>query len=702
MKGKYNGYAMQVIAKEPEANEIFNRNGKTAVIKTAATLHTPKSIKLVFKYLLTDKAFIDAGRGDEIHFNGKVFVSPNRFKGTPLYKQVLNETIDLMTQAFTDHLDKHATKSDREKIDSVASMLGNTDEEKRKIMTAYYTYNYILSFNFDEEVISKKEQSKLMKEVSDYFFKRITYSKNENEHIKSEILHTDNGHPHLHCMISRHNNKSKKLNLDNMHYRMMFTIAELETIHPKFKNLLDKTVSRAIEENMMPKSLEQKEELESLIDKIIDNKLDKEAIRQMLADNGIELIQHMHENKLTHALLKFQGNTISYNNLDKKSKVKIQQFIEVKNQDKASTLNFEELMETAKSITNDKTLNSYKEISAAFESKGLYLIPNINKKEALNGFTVFVPSLNQKFKLSTLQLTAKDLKVDITKIEDLKLLKKQKVVNSKIMHTDLKTGQKVEVYQGSGEIMMIDSLGNHRPLYKKRKKLSDYPTLLEYMNDKDKFDISLKRMNYSESSNSFTNNRGQKLIQIVEMDVKNNVLTAAISSPTPKNDKHTAKITVQLYLEAGFKGIEITKMGSLTLAREIWLEARLQGLEMNGYQPTPADLKELAIEQQKRVLECRQKNLEAMLAYKATGAAFDIKTVSNAYSKDIDRSPIAYALIDLIKNDLDPMLLMNPPKKFSGNKADSKDIIKYEKLILDIAQREIPSKIEQIKKIKLK
>lgn len=259
---------------------------------------------------------------------------------------------------------------------------------------------------------------------------------------------------------------------------------------------------------------------------------------------------------------------------------------------------------------------------------------------------------------------------------------------SKILVTSVKSGKEEEVIMIGNEAMIIDSLGNMRPLFKKRKKVGDYPSLLAYMQDNGgKFQIALKTR-FTFKNDCFYKGNVEKF-RITQHDDKN--LKTSVSS----TDVMTARAVAQLYLDSGYTGFRITSAGSDMAARNLWREGSVLGLKVEGYTPKPEDLAWLKEKVQPKIEQARAKNLAAITDYKIHRKPFDIKVASNQWGS-IDRSPVAYAFVDLLKAGLDPMLVLNTPRK-GQNKATDDDLKEMYKLILKTTLHECPEHLAKAK-----
>ncbi|WP_236468954.1 hypothetical protein, partial [Pseudomonas sp. PA-3-10C] len=259
---------------------------------------------------------------------------------------------------------------------------------------------------------------------------------------------------------------------------------------------------------------------------------------------------------------------------------------------------------------------------------------------------------------------------------------------SKILVTSVKTGKEEEIIMIGNEAMIIDALGNMRPLFKKRKKVGDYPSLLAYMQDNGgKFQIALKTR-FTFRGDCFYKGNVEKF-RITQHDADN--LRTSVSS----TDVMTARAVAQLYLDSGYTGFRITSAGSDMAARNLWREGSVLGLKVEGYTPKPEDLAWLKEKVQPKIEQARAKNLAAITDYKTHRKPFDIKVASNQWGS-IDRSPVAYAFVDLLKAGLNPMLVLNPPRK-GQNKATDDDLKEMYKLILKTTLHECPEHLAKAK-----
>ncbi|MER0548148.1 hypothetical protein AAA536_07870 [Pseudomonas aeruginosa] len=326
----------------------------------------------------------------------------------------------------------------------------------------------------------------------------------------------------------------------------------------------------------------------------------------------------------------------------------------------------------------DKPLN---EIDKILNRSGYGLNCHVNNGE-VQGYGLVLLDVNHSISLGKYGMDRRKIKPNPEQAVALK--EKYR----KIVVTNVKTGKEEEIIMIGNEAMIVDALGNMRPLFRKRKRVNDYPSLLAYMQDNGgKFQIALKTRFTFKDHRFYRNN--VETFRITQND-SNNLKTSVSST-----DVMTARAVAQLYLDSGYTGFRITSAGSDTAARNLWREGSLLGLKVEGYTPTPQDLAWLKEKVQPKIEQARAKNLEAINDYKAQRKPFDIKVASNQWGS-IDRTPVAFAFVDLLKAGLNPMMVLNPPRK-GQNKATDDDLKEMYQLILKTTLHECPQHLAKAK-----
>lgn len=335
----------------------------------------------------------------------------------------------------------------------------------------------------------------------------------------------------------------------------------------------------------------------------------------------------------------------------------------------------------AKIILEQNRDKSLSEIDKILNRSGYGLNCHVNNGE-VQGYGLVLLDVNHSISLGKYGMDRRKIKPNP---EQAVALKNK---YSRILVTSVKTGKEEEIIMIGNEAMIIDALGNMRPLFKKRKKVGDYPSLLAYMQDNGgKFQIALKTR-FTFRGDCFYKGNVEKF-RITQHDADN--LRTSVSS----TDVMTARAVAQLYLDSGYTGFRITSAGSDMAARNLWREGSVLGLKVEGYTPKPEDLAWLKEKVQPKIEQARAKNLAAITDYKTHRKPFDIKVASNQWGS-IDRSPVAYAFVDLLKAGLNPMLVLNPPRK-GQNKATDDDLKEMYKLILKTTLHDCPEHLAKAK-----
>lgn len=579
------------------------------------------------------------------------------------YKEDVNELSKSVAAAFEENFYIFATSQERINYEISKALSGSTNEDRKQIQKAFLAFNYSIGINDDEaQGLSEEEKAELLHSMNEYMIKKLTNSKTVNS-LYSAAVHFNTGKPHLHCMLSYHDFNGKKLNLQDMYLRINEALIELEN-HKYFGRFLNKTNTLAAELKNRP-TLSVKEETEDLLKKSFSNdSFNFKETHKMLISNKI-VVKPMHK----RTLISRKGMPdIDVKFLDTEIKVGIQRYIEIKQiQEKHKNFDLVESLNKMKSIiTENSNLNS-KELNEVLKKEGFELIENRTKSGQLNGLSIKIKEINETVKMSTLGVRKKDIPN---------------------VHIDLKTGKRYEVYQGADGIMIIDGNGNHKLL---RRTTPKKKALFCFMPDSGwNYDILLgTHYQFSPENKTFYNRNGKPKFQIVEQDKEGSKLQVSISSATASD----AKAVIQLYLVNGFKGVNITRSSSPAQAREIWRQGQLLGAEIAGYDPSKEDLAWLKEQREKAIEQVRMKNLEAFKAFKDTGKFFEVKVVENQWL-EVDRKPIAYAYVDLLKLGMNPYLLQSPPRK-QGKRGTESDLTENYHFILSTVAKEAPELLEK-------
>lgn len=690
------------------------KGGKKFVSKAREFIHTREGLKSVIKYLISESLHLkQQGIIQRIPTELTALVAlpfPFVYHGQACYEKKLNEYSYAVADALIEVWEKNATAAELKQIKHNQTLKGGTEAERAEIMKAYYVYDHFLTISPEEAGrLTEKEQVRLLLDMRVEFTKLFTREKEDNfptfpvPHIKIE----DGVYKsHLHIPMLSKSYDGKNLDLNNTKLRMFWALVHLEN-SPQFSQYLDKTNTLAAQERFIPPSEKEYKAYQAMMRKVFKSP-SPEAQKKAMAEHNVSIIANPHPESSKDALLVKWGDK-TYNlkycaGSGKFGKQELVRAINLFNEDKtipdeknkAEHIRYHKsknLMAEVVEILKNPDHESFADLNAALEAHNVFLIPNLTKSGTVQGFTVYLADTDTEVSMSRLGISfKKDLPINL---DDPATIDAIRAVREANLHRKTKATRK-----DAGLLPELDielSGGAWKPSFSYKKKfMYDYEDIPAYMADNaGKFGITLK--NYlTYDRGVFYDKRFQKQA-IVVREYTDDTLKTSLTSESPA----AARALAQMYLENGYSTIIITSQGTTRKAQNIWREASMLGLKVEGYTPTPEDEQWLKAELQKKALAVREANLRAITAYKATGQDFDIKTVSNQW-KSVDRSPIAYAFVDLLKAGLDPLMVMNPPKK-SKHKAlpadpDTKepaDLTTHYKLILELVSLECPNRTEQ-------
>ncbi len=693
------------------------KSGKKYVSMSREYIHTKKGMAAYVRYLISES--IDLKERGVIQrlpteLSGIVPLPfPYIYYGKPNYEQKVWEYANAVADKFYDHFVSRATPAQLKQFEKNQSLTGATEEERIEIAKAYLAHDEWLAISPAEAArLTEDEQVKLLLEMREEFTKLFTRTKTDDflsfpvPHIKIE----DGVYKsHLHFPISSLSYDSVKLDLHNSHLRMMWALIALEN-SPQFSQFLDKTNTLAAKERFIPPSEKEHKAFQSMMRKVFQDP-SQEAQKNAMAKHNVAIIPNPNPHSSKDALLvKWGDKTYNLKFGASSGKFGMQEYVRAKNmfndtkqapdeKKKAEHLRYyktKSLMADVVEILKNPEHTSFADLNAALEAHNVFLIPNLTKTGTVQGFTVYLADTDTKVSLSNLQISfKKDLPIDLNDPATIDAIRAVREAN---LHLLTKTTRKDAGLVPEPDVEL--SGGAWSPSFSYKKKfMYDYAGIPEYMADNGgKFGITLK--NYlTYDRGVFFDKRFQRQA-IVVREYTSDTLKTSLTSESPA----AARALAQMYLENGYSTVVITSQGTTRKAQNIWREASMLGLKVEGYTPSPEDEQWLKVELQKKALAVRENNLRAITAYKATGQDFDIKTVSNQW-KSVDRSPIAYAFVDLLKAGLDPLMVMNPPKK-SKHKALPADpdtqtpaelTIMYHQ-ILELVRIECPTRLEAAQK----
>ncbi|KOP53091.1 hypothetical protein OX88_21630, partial [Pseudomonas coronafaciens pv. porri] len=693
------------------------KGGKKFVSKAREFIHTREGLKSVVKYLISESIHLkEQGIIQRLptELTGLVALPfPYVYHGQPNYKQKLEEYSYAVADAMIEEWDKHATPAERKQLAHNQTLKGSTDAERAEIMKAYYVYDHFLTISPEEAGrLSEKEQVKLLLGMREEFTKLFTKEKEDNymtfpvPHVKIE----DGVYKsHLHIPMLSKSFDGKNLDLNNTKLRMFWALVHLEN-SPQFSQFLDKTNTIAAQERFIPASEKDYKAYQAMMRKVFKSP-SPEAQKNAMAEHNVSIIANPYPESIKDALLvKWGDKTYNLKYCAGSGKFGKQELVRAINlfndnkpipdeKKKAEHIRYHKskiLMTDVVEILKNPDHTSFADLNAALEAHNVFLIPNLTKTGTVQGFTVYLADTDIQVSLSKLGISfKKDLPIDLNDPATIDAIRAVREANLKLIS---KTTRKDPGLIPEPDIEL--SGGAWKPSFSYKKKfMYDYACIPEYMADNGgKFGITLK--NYlTYDRGVFFDKRFQRQA-IVVREYTTDTLKTSLTSESPA----AARALAQMYLENGYSTVVITSQGTTRKAQNIWREASMLGLKVEGYAPTPDDEQWLKVELQKKALTVRESNLRAITAYKATGQDFDIKTVSNQW-KSVDRSPIAYAFVDLLKAGLDPLMVMNPPKK-SKHKAlpadpetkEPADLTTQYHRILELVRTECPTRLEQAHK----
>lgn len=696
------------------------KGGKKYVSKAREYIHTREGLKGVIKYLISDSIYLKE-KGIEqrlpIELTGLVALPhPHNYYGQPCYEQKLNEYSYAVADALIAEWEKHATPADLKQLKKNQSLKGATVAERAEIMKAYYVYDHFLTLSPQEAGrLTEAQQVKLLLAMRVEFTKLFTREKEDNyptfpvPHIKKEKGEYKS---HLHIPMLSKSYDGKNLDLNNTKLRMFWALVHLEN-SPQFSQYLDKTNTLAAQERFIPPSEKEHKAFQTMMNKVFKSK-DEAAQKAAMAQFKVSIIPNPNYFKPNDPALEEDENSPfsskdallvkwgdkTYNlkycagsgKFGKQSLTRATNLYHSENLSASAKVQMADVVEILKKPEH----KSFTDLNAALEARNVFLIPTITKSGTVQGFTVYLADTDTEVSMSKLGISfKKELPIDLNDPATIDAIRAVREAN---LHRKTKATRKDPGLVPEPDVELSGGAWKQSFSYKK-KFMYDYDDIPAYMADNGgKFGITLK--NYlTYDRGVFFDKRFQRQA-IVVREYTPDSLKTSLTSESPA----AARALAQMYLENGYSTVVITSQGTPRKAQNIWREASMLGLKVEGYTPTPDDEQWLKTELQKKALAVRENNLRAITAYKATGQDFDIKTVSNQW-KSVDRSPIAYAFVDLLKAGLDPLMVMNPPKK-SKHKALPADpetqtpaeLTTMYHQILELVRIECPNRMEQAQK----
>jgi hypothetical protein len=663
-----------LIADKP--NEVAVRktaNGdKTLNTKAREFIHKTTALANVIKYEISPKnkdgVIQEGNRAKYFRTNASMEMIPDdnlsEEEKNRLYEILAND----ISGNFEDNFLTFATESEQKKYLENQSLTGSTDEDRKRIQKAFLAYSYVISLHPDEaKGLTEEEKANLLHDMNEFFIKKYTNSKEINS-LYTAAVHFNTDKPHLHGKLASYDFDGRKLNLQDNYDRFQQILIQMEA-NPKFNQFIFQINTNAAAEKQKP-ILDERVQLDKLINSCFSKEIfNFKETHELLKSKGVVLKPFHNGKKLEKVLISRKGSkTVDYKYLDTKVKVGIQRYLELKRiQDNHPKYPVGEKLSALRALILEHSESPKEALQKALEYNGFELIENRTKNGHLNGLSIRFKDIDETVKMSTIGIEKKYLEN---------------------LHIDLKTGEKFEMYQSADGIMIIDACGRHKLLRRTTPKTKDE---FCFMEDSGWYYYLALQNKYSFSNNGFYQKGTKPKFRIVEVNPEEKKLQVAYDGSNPSD----ARAVIQLYLVNGFKGLEITRSGSPAQSRELWRQGQLLGAEIVGYEPNKDDLAWLKTQRELATAKVREKNLEAFQIYKAEGKAFDVKIVANQFL-DVDRKPIAFAVVDLIKLGLSPTLALDPPRK-GKKKATEQDFKDYYHFILATVAKEAPELLEKAK-----
>lgn len=650
---------------------------------------------------------------------------------------------------------KYGTENFHEDLKNKSSELANQMAERQKVYSKInpkrshkknkdpIAYEIILSM-VDEEIagLTEEEIAARMYECGDFIVKGITGNKEiindviMKPHIKYDPKREGKLMPDMHILIGYYDYQGNALNLGadcgisklaEIHYAM--------ENHKDFKFLL-KTRTNAWEEQGKNIPAAEVKVVTDKIDEIVEKYQNKPGLmHKAFKEAGIKLEPH-HNGKskgISYIKVTYEGKT--YRTLNKnfnpETTASLRKYFDQKDFEEnypkiagAEFGVFNHLYNQMNSIFKKYENKPLIELTDALLSKGIIATPFL-KNGKINGMSFTLPKNDKKQKSINIKAYALDFDYNSYTYNDdeiQKILTKAKDFKNK-KYVALGADEQIII---DGEIYKVDSLGN---LYKvektaKEKKedfvqwmkwlKADDETLPEFQNrmifSKNNKQTFLKSVYFKgeDFTTAYNHYNGLKAFEIKE----NGVVTIC------QNNTSSIKASLQAYAAMnqisdedkinGFKpAIKLldTKDGVSEMNNKIWLEARLMGFVVNGYEPPKSVVEQYENKLKEKLDYQRKENARRLTKLAAMPVEEQGKkklTLSyyKALENDVDRRAMAYACVDAFIMGVDLDLLKNPPKchQESRNRLLDHDIEFYKEIMLAEMKKLCPEKYDEFYK----
>ncbi|WP_156351345.1 hypothetical protein [Pseudomonas sp. NBRC 111121] len=692
------------------------KNGKKFYNYSRHALHTVKALTSVFYYLISDsehliKKGIQQRLPTIIRQNLISLPCPSIYYGKPEYEQKKNEYCRALAKAYYDFFIENASPAQIKKLHENAKLDGSHPSHVKMIEQAFLSFSHVLTLSPPEAArLSEAEQVKLLFDMQEYFDSKLTNNPTlmspatSVPHIKYDPA-TREYKSHLHIELGTIDFNKKKLNMHMFKERMNMILIDMEN-HPYFGQYLDKTNTLAAERKFKPKSDEEKELFINLINDVLGKgPYDINKAHRAFIDKGVTLHPKHELNKLKDVIIEYQGRKVSMKHLHERSNKTITlltQYYELKDLATPAKKHVTDVMDKVKQIIVENQHLKPEQFIGKLDEEGIRLLPNINKNGVVKGYSVYIESINDDLKLSTIfkdEPKACNLPFDMSNAQHVKLLYRLKKQTTE--HMDVKIPARAAKKAKKAERVAVVAYGQHMSTYRVRRMMYQYTTIDDYMNEPigGKYSIALRK-NYHYANGEFINRRSNR----TEFRVTQYTPEKSLSMEFIGTNEYAAKALIQMYLENGFKGIQIGQGGSIEQSRKLWRAAMTTAgpeFKVLGYQPTTDDLKWLHEQKAEAIKTTREQNQKAIATYAAKvkhQATADpkyrpkppeFKSVANQWMTAY-RDPLAYAFVDLLKAGLNPMMVMTKEPEKAPKKATEDEMRAFYSLILKTVRNECP------------
>ncbi len=483
---------------------------------------------------------------------------------------------------------------------------------------------------------------------------------------------------------------------------------------PKYPTLL-KIRTEAWNRNGKTEKLSVKEDLAEKINEVFEaGKFDVEYIKTHLKDYGITIIPEHKGNQLNSYTIRYLGKVFTQDGIADIKGMKTKIFNYLKLDDfKKSTPNFtNEHFNKLSDILEKGKGKPIEDLQQDLMKYGIALVPNVNKKKEISGYSFNFTSLNKSLQGSVLNFRATDYVVNtmsgdkLFKAANVYLTSKEKAENAADFVSP------VESFTEDGVTYVRDMFGNFKPVIREKKKFiyvhwsatgeEDILSFILRMKANNQYSPLLKLLPSDGNKNLFISSyNSRRSIEIINTD--------RIRVYQPKN-KFVVESAIDAYLATHQLTDKEREEGCvLTIRIEtkkqdyydlMWLEARKKGIYVVNGKPSPEvekkfealckDKAKLYRSQNKKRLLTLKRNVDSKKSYR-TLRLTNYKRLGN----DVDRQSYAYAFVDAFLMDLDTRYVLNPPQKkvAAGARMRLDEISQFRELMIETVKQEAPEKL---------